>query len=401
MKRIMMIGAGWEQVPLIKKAKALGNWVLATNPTAEGESLAYADEACVLDPRDVSYADALFRRFDIEAIITDNCDYSLYAAGMLCWKHNLPGQNFVAISNSNNKRKSRMTCQVAGIRQPAFSICESFDDVKKAVNTVGSYSVVVKPVDNRGNFGVNIVTAPEELEDAFFDAVVNSHSRQVLVEKFIKGTLLTVEGFANGKHVSLAVSSKKMLGGKKGVAMELLYPAIVSEKVVAEAKRINDKVVKALGYDFGYTHTEYIVDEEEKIWLVESTNRGGGVYVSSIILPTITGIDLQGLLVHMACGDVVTFPQFESVTDLKCAAVLSFFQFPANGIIKSISNIDDVLRLPGVLAGRLSVRVGDRIDAISNDANRHGFIVVKAPTVAELESIVEVAKQKVRVEFEI
>lgn len=402
MKRIMMIGAGWEQVPLIKKAKAMGHWVLATNPNPNGDALAFADEARVLDPKDITAADKLFSEFNIDAVITDNCDYSLYASGMLAMKHGLPGANFRAISYSNNKRKSRLACQVAGVRQPAFKVCETFEDVLSGVDEVGSYPVILKPVDNRGNFGVNIVLGREDLDEAFFDAIANAHSRQIVLEKFITGRLLTVEGFANaqsGRHLSLAVSSKKMLGGKKGVAMELLYPADITDEIAEKAKRINNEVVKALKYDYGYTHTEYIVDEAGEIWLVESTNRGGGVYISSLILPTITGVDLPEQLVRMACGEIISFLAKEETVPLVSAAVLSFFQFPANGIIRSISGLKEVQAWPGVLVARLSVKPGDRIDSISNDANRHGFVVASAPTRDELNALVEKAKQTIKAKF--
>src|SRR5437870_4860542 len=112
-KRILMIGASWEQVPLIQKLKGLEYWVLATNPTAGGEAMAFADEARVIDPRDIPAFDALFREFGIEAIVTDNCDYSLYASGLLCWKHYLPGPNLRAILYANNKRASRLRCKEA------------------------------------------------------------------------------------------------------------------------------------------------------------------------------------------------------------------------------------------------------------------------------------------------
>jgi biotin carboxylase len=402
MKRIMMIGAGWEQTPLIQRAKELGHWVLATHPTQEGEALQYADETRIVDSKDILSLDAIFQERGIEAIITDACDYSLYASGLLCWKHGLPGPGFVAVSYSNNKRKSRIACEAAGVKQPPFYACETFEDVLKGVSAVGGYPVILKPVDNRGNFGVNIVSERGDLEGAFFEAVANAHSRQILVEKFIKGTLLTVEGFAireYGRHASYALSSKKMLGGgRKGVAMELNYPGDISEDAARRTKEINDRVVKALGYDFGFTHTEYIVDEAENIWLVESANRGGGVFISSLIMPALTGVDFPELLIRMACGESISsFPSGDMPA--KTMVTMSFIRFSEGGLIRSVTGLEEMLRLPGVICGRLMVKPGDRIRVISTDANRHGFVIAFANTREDLDALIEKAKQMIHVEF--
>jgi hypothetical protein len=60
--RLMIIGATWEQVPLIEAAKARGCFVIATDldPTARG--LCLADRVEILDPRDLARALAIARR---------------------------------------------------------------------------------------------------------------------------------------------------------------------------------------------------------------------------------------------------------------------------------------------------------------------------------------------------
>lgn len=398
-RRIMIIGAGWEQAPLIKKAKDLGFWVLATHSNNDAEGFQYADAIEILEPRDINKAIKLFKQYQAEAVISDNDDYALYTVGIISQRFGLPGPNFAAISHSNNKKKSRRTCATAGIKQPEFYICNSYDDLLEGVVKVGSYPVIVKPVDNRGNFGINKVENETELKDAFFDAVSNSHSREFLVEKFIEGTLMIVDGFCfkPGEHNSLAVSSKIMLGGKKRVAVEIIYPADFDPMVIKKAMAINQEVVKALSYDFGFTHSEYILDDNGEIWLVESTNRGGGVYISSLIVPVITEIDILKSLLDSSFG-VFNQPKFDHDNPMKNAAILSFFKF-ANGEIKSIKGLDEARLFPGVLRCDLSVKIGDIIEPITNDANRHGFIVATAKTKSELSDLIKQVKETVKLEY--
>ena len=172
-KRLMIIGAGWEQAPLVQRAHDLGYWVLATHSTNNAEGFKYADETAILDPRDVNRALSLALEHRVGAVISDNDDYALYTVGIICLQLGLPGPNFTAISNSNNKRKSRIACEYAGIRQPAYFSCTTYEELLEGVEKVGGYPVIVKPVDNRGNFGVNRVDEVKDLRAAFFDAVIN------------------------------------------------------------------------------------------------------------------------------------------------------------------------------------------------------------------------------------
>lgn len=396
----MIIGAGWEQAPLIKRARDLGYWILATHSSSDAQGFQYVDAIEVLDPRDTEKALKLFRQYKIDAITSDNDDYALYTVGIICQKIGLPGPNFLAISHSNNKKKSRRTCAEAGIKQPEFYACNNYQDLTVGVKKVGGYPVIVKPVDNRGNFGVNEVESEVDLKDAFFDAVSNSHSREFMVEKFIEGTLMIVDGFCfkPGRHSSLAVSSKVMLGGKRRVAVEIIYPADFDESVIKKSMEINQAVVKALGYDFGFTHSEYILDDKGEIWLVESTNRGGGVYISSLIVPALTGMDILEHLIENAFGNFRE-PFFDKAWPMKNASILSFFKFN-EGKIKSIHGLKEARQLPGVLKCDLSVKVGNVIESITTDANRHGYIVAVAKNKPELRDLVRRVKETVRLEYE-
>lgn len=325
-KRLMIIGAGWEQAPLVQSAKDLGYWILATHASSDAEGFRYADAVEILNPRDIPAAMELFQKYKIDAVVSDNDDYALYTTGIICQKFGLPGPNFEAISFSNNKKKSRIACEAAGIKQPKFYLCNTLDDLFYGVKYVGGFPVIVKPIDNRGNFGVNRVDGLEDIKYAFFDAIAHSHSKEFLVEKFIEGTLMTVDGFSFTKHrhVSLGVASKKMLEGKRRVAMEIIYPADFDRTMIQKAIKINNRVTRLLNYDFGFTHSEYIVDKEGDIWLVESTNRGGGVYTSSLIIPAITEIDLRKHMIQMAFGEVFV-PKIDESNPMKNCAILSFF----------------------------------------------------------------------------
>src|SRR5690606_19768243 len=120
------------------------------------------------------------------------------------------------------------------------------------------FPVVVKPVDNRGSFGVNRVAGAQGMETAYVDALIHAHSRLVLVEAFIPGTHITIDGycFPRAGHRSLGLATKGMLGGTRQVAVEIIYPGELPAEVCHQALANNDRVVAAMGFRYGMTHAE-------------------------------------------------------------------------------------------------------------------------------------------------
>lgn len=402
MTRLMIIGAGLEQVPLIKTAKRLGHWVLATHPAAEGaEGFALADATAVVDPRNLPRVLEIAREHRIEAAVADQCDYSMYAVAFLGEQLGFPAIRLDQAQFVTNKLNMRNKVAAAGTAlQPEYKPCVTFEEAQRAARSIG-YPVIVKPVDNRGNFGVTKVDSEAELKDAWLQAIANSHSRIVLVEKFIEGLLTTVEGcfVARGVYKPLAVSWKKMLGGKKRVAMELVYDTKDIKDVVPELLRANDAVVRALGLDFGATHAEFIVTPEKKAYLVEIHNRGGGVHIFSKICPAVSGLDTNECLVRLACGEPAPADPQRDYFMSRGSAVLSFFQFGL-GKVKDWQGTHLIEQDPRVLDFRMLVKKGEEIKPIIADVYRHAFVIVKGSDYQTCLATLQELKGRVTITYE-
>lgn len=148
------------------------------------------------------------------------------------------------------------------------------------------------------------MSEPSDLDSYYFDALVNSHSRLVLAERFIHGVHITVDGYAfpDAGCKSLALATKKMLGGERQVAVDILYPGELDKDIYFKAMQHNETVNTALGFRFGMLHSEYMITETGEIYLIEVANRGGGVYTSEIIVPAVSGIDLVEQYCSDCCG---------------------------------------------------------------------------------------------------
>ncbi len=398
MKKILVIGAGWEQYTLFEKIKEHGHHIVATHPDINADSFNLADVTYVKDSRDIRAHITISATHNIDAVITDNCDYSLYTASVVASKLDLPFTSVKSALFSNDKFSQREACAKFGVLQPEFYKVRTPQDAIEAADDIG-YPVVIKPVDSRGTFGVTIVYNAKELVDAYFDAVCYSPSLTLICERFIEGELVTVDGFcfSNGHH-SLTVASREFAEGKKPVTKSVSYPSQHDDELKTRLLKNHQVVVEALGYDFGHTHGEYFVTKNNEIYLVECANRGAGVYTSSTINPLITGIDLNNIFLNQVLGFDDFLVDHDKKNYMCRAAMLSFLNFEVGKVIKSI-NVDEVKKLPFVQRFRTIYSEKQMVESIENCASRHAMLVVDGSDMNALLHNFDIFKSTLNVEY--
>jgi len=377
MKKMLIINLGWEQEPLIDHLNTMGFELYGIHHDDKYYQGVDFKDVFVCDYRDISnildYAD----KIQPDAVISDQCDYSQFAQVVIAEKYALPGPALSESQISCNKYIQRLKSKEAGVLIPEFCLCTDLSQVYEFFRQLNG-PMILKPVDNRGSFGVNKIENKKDIPDAFFDAIANSHSRYVLAEEFIVGVHITVDGYAfpNSGCKSLALATKQLIGTKRQVAMDIIYPGEIDSEIYVQAMDVNEQVNQLLGYRFGMTHSEYMITENNHIYLIESANRGGGCFTSEIIVPSVCDINLLDQYVNDALGnDVDLYPEENKIS--KNNVILKFFSF-SPGKVKQINGIQEISNDPGTIKFRLIVNDGDVIQPITTDANRHGFIIYSA-----------------------
>lgn len=397
-KKILVIGAGWEQFELFKEIKAQGYSIVATHPQSSAESFALADSVYVKDSRDVRAHIRIAETHKIDAVVTDNCDYSLYTASVVASKLGLPFTSVKSALYSNDKYAQRKACVSSGVLQPEFYCVRTPEESLSAAERIG-YPVVIKPVDSRGTFGVTVVYDKDDLAEAYYDAICHSPSLTLICEKYIDGELVTVDGFcfSNG-HQSLTVASREFAQGKKPVTKSVSYPSRHDDEMQTRLLDSHQRVVKALDYDFGHTHGEYFVTKNKEIYLVECANRGAGVFTSSTINPLITEINLNEILVSQSLGCDNFQIDHGKKTYMNKAAMLSFIDFDVGKVVKSI-NLSEISDLPFVKQFRTIYSEKQMVESIENCASRHAMLVIAGANATELSTNLRTVHETLRVEY--
>ena len=367
---------GWEQEPLLEELDKLDVDIYGIHYNDEYNKEFKYKKVLICDFLDLKTILKFSEVTKPDAVISDQDDYAYYVQALIAEKFNLPGPRTSEAVYSVDKYLQRQKCRDSNIKVPAFNkvsnVCEVIDFSDKF-----KFPIIIKPVDSRGSFGVNKVLNKSQIKSAFNEALENSPSKKVIVEKFIEGVEITVDGYCFDKEpISLALALKGKINSKTQVSVDIKYPGELSSQVYEKAMRNNEKVAIALGYNFGMIHSEYIVTTENEIYLVESANRGGGCYTSEIIVPSVSGIDILSEYINNVLGFKM---QKKSIPVQKNEVILKFFTFK-EGKINSIDGLEMLKKDKSILKYRIMVNSGDEIKPVSNDANRHGFVIVRSDT---------------------
>lgn len=393
MKRIMIVGGGEWQVPIIKKAKKMGYYVINTNLYSNSIGFKYADIGEVVDVIDKEKNLEIAKKYNIDAIITDQSDIAVPTVAYVAYKIGKPGIGIKKAELFTNKFFMREFCKKNLFIYPEYAIITSIDEGIKKANEIG-YPVVIKPINNQSSRGVIKVKDNIELKENYNNTFKYAANGEIIIEKFIGGIELTVEGYKfEDKHISLAVSKKSHLKSNEMIADRLVYTEKNLEIDYDKLKELNNKLVDKMGIEFGITHAEYKYFNGE-FYLIEIAARGGGTKISSDIVPAVAGIDINELLIKSSFGEKILSQNIE-VKNLKCA-VLEFFNFE-DGVIKEVKGLEDVKKMEEIIDIAINFKNGDEIRKPNNDRERHGYFILTADSEEKLNEISKKVKEKVKI----
>lgn len=377
MKKILIIGVGWEQIPLVIKAKKHGLYVIVTAWWEEKHIS--ADKIYKTDSRNLEELDKIISIEQPDYITADESDSSMFAVAFFAEKYHFYGPKLKTQTITNNKYLQRICVSKTSVLQPEYQLCWNLEMVREFAARVG-YPFMIKPLDNCGSIGVSKICQESEIASLWLKAVANSYSRMCIAEKCIDGNVITADGFCDSTGFEfIAASNKEMYPENENVAKALYYPGTFNGSMFEKIKEAAELTAKAVEIDFGFAHLEFILEKESNdIYFVEAANRGGGVYISNIILEEITGIDYCEALLQMAMGRTVSAKCHQQYTK---KAMLYFLESLESDSAINAPEETFPQACQAIHINRKSQTVNVKNEA---SAGRHGVAVLAGDTFADL-----------------
>lgn len=391
MRSFLVIAGGKFQLPLIRaiKSRGLSVTVVDADPQAPGFEL--ADSYEILDIANEEEVIAFARQINPIAIASIVSEIAVTTVAAASKALNLPGISVETAKKCTNKFEMRTAFNAYNLPSPEYLMVNNFEEAQLGVSKIGM-PVVIKPVDSSGSRGVVRVDSIEDLKYAYQVARDSSRSQKVIIESFIDGQEFTVETITvNGVTTVLGFSKKKRIPFPHCVSVELLYFNYFQHEYGERIVNLAIDAVNSVGLKNGTSHTEIILSRSGPV-LVEMAARGGGYEIFSKILPEISGVNTIDAIIDLALGLVPTI----RTTNSRCAA-LKFFDSEDRGVIQSVSGIESVKNIGGVISLEIDYAIlGKNFDGITRDGERLGYIIALGDKVSDILNIIDRAEKLIK-----
>ena len=300
MKKLAIMGASYLQVPLIKKAQAMGieTHVFAWAAGDVGETVAdYFHPISIVEKEEILNK---CREIGVDGVCSIASDLAAVTVNYVAHHLGLTGNSLECAFQSTNKNAMRRRFAQCGDPSPKSILVHNADE---AMALELDYPVIVKPVDRSGSRGITKLFQSCGLAQAVDHAIEQGFADGALVEEFAEGKEYSVECISwQGKHTFLAATLKYTTGAPNFIETGHLEPAPLEEKKLEEVKQVVFHALDSLGITNGASHSELKISDEGKIAIIEIGGRMGGDCIGSDLVYLSTGIDFVKAVIQVALG---------------------------------------------------------------------------------------------------
>ncbi len=384
MKKVLIIGAGFLQSFVIKKARSMGYETLAVDADPNAIGFQFADKHEVINIVDEKACLAYAQNENINGVLTAATDYGVLTAAYIAKEMNLGGLDYEVaklIKNKYRVRKRLFEARVDDTEQ-AYEVNENTDT--NALCEKLSFPVMVKPCDGSGSRGAARVDEKSQFSGACKNAVAASITHRAEIETFIVGKEYGAETLvANGKVYVLGIMRKWMTNPPYYAELGHAVPTDLPKEVEERAKQCVENAIKALGINFGSVNMDMLITAEGKIHIIDIGARMGGNMIGPCIIPYGTGIDYMANMIRNAVGDEI------DLTPRQKSAVATRLLAFGNGVVKQLPDFEKLEKEYGVKIYH-HLEVGQTVKEYHTNLDGCGYIVARADNV---ETAIKKAKE--------
>lgn len=393
MKKLMVLGAGYTQIPLICAAKRLGYQVAVASIPGDYPGFAFGDEKIYVDISDADAVADKAEEYQIDGAATCGLDLAMEAIGAVCERMGLPGPSRAAAKRASNKLLMKQALSEAGVQTAPWICVRNSGELERALDAL-HFPVIVKAVDLMGSRGIFRCDTREEARLNYKKTMDATRQDYCLVEEFIEGTLFGVEGMVAGGEIQfLLPNNTEAFMGATPSPIGHSVPFDQEESLGVQAREQAEKAIRALGLDNCPVNCDFIY-KDGKTYVVELTGRSGATGLSEMV-GTWYGINYYETIVKLAMGcEVATDFAKKSFTPNLSRTLLS----RRSGRLVRLENRnlpdEDLLELS------FNAEPGDEISAYTNGRDRIGQVMLKGKNLKEIREKLEKVLRNIYIELE-
>ena len=310
-KKMLLLGGGHAEIPLIQAAHELGWYVITTGNAREGLGHPYADKNVFADFSDKDAMLELAKSEGVQAVCSGCNDFALLSTVYVCEKLGLPGHDSYATSlEIHHKDKYRALATRLGIPTPrAITVrtsnrAENCADFETAIAQL-TFPIIVKPVDLTGGKGIHRAANADEAREAYKDACSRTRQDHIVVEEFVQGSNHGFSAMLVKGKVAFAFSDNEQYYINKYMVSGANSPSTSSDKTLAMLREYSERITQELHLVDGILHIQYIERADGTPVIIEICRRPpGDLYIKFVKYAT--GVDYPKFIVQAETGEDIS-----------------------------------------------------------------------------------------------
>ena len=396
MKKLMILGGGPNQIPLIKAAKKNGYHVIVCDYSQSAPGVELADELCLVSIMDKEGVLQAAREKQIDGVIS-NSEPAMPIVAYVGNALGLPSNDYETVAAMTNKYAFRALLKEKGFAVPGFSAAKTLTEAETAFCQLKK-PVMIKPEASSGSRGVKKLTKLSELKEAFDEALAFSRTDRVILEEYIDNSCGHIVGgdiFISDQKVVFwgLMSCLRDQENAPLVPMGKLFPAqlTLTQRQSIEAEL--SKAAEALSIRFSAINVEMMIDPHGTVYIIELNPRYGGNYIPDVLLSA-TGFDIFDATVRSAVGESILCRDGET-----CVPYLTYMVHASRpGILRDVRFSKQIQ--PFIEAYLPDLHAGDRVEPFANADKRIGVVILRFQTVQQRDAMLAEIEDHILVELE-
>ena len=395
MKKILILGAGIYQVPLITTAKRLGYYTIVASIPGKYPGFALADKVYYVNTTDTRALEEIARAEGVSGVCVSGTDVCIPAQGYLCDRLGLVGPGEEAAIRAQDKLRMKDAFERHGVRTAAYEYVDLENrDPQDVCERIG-YPVIFKAVDSSGSRGITKVNGPQDIPYAWQAVRDNTHAHRYLVEKYLTGSEFGAQACVkDGELKFILPHGDYVFQGDTGVPIGHFAPYEIDDAIITDCKHQLALAVESLGIDNCAINADFILCEGQTYVLEIGARAGatGLVEMTSLYY----GFDYYEKIIQLCMGEAV---DFTPVLDRPQPNVTMLFCSKESGVVKQIDT-SAVTPDKRIVSLSFDVEPGDKVRRFRKGPDRFGMIVTVGDTVEEAKQVMEKAMGEVKVVLE-
>ncbi|MDH2453849.1 ATP-grasp domain-containing protein [Priestia megaterium] len=367
MKKVLVLGVASVQLDAILELKKMGYETYACAMAKDGpgaDAADHFDEINILDkPAIIQH----IKNNNISLVYSVGSDLAMPVASFISEELSMP--HFVSEETAricNNKDLMRKTLGNDFTGNVKFQVIEDENQEVKL-----NFPFILKPADSQGQRGVKLVTNSNEYLENYKIAKEYSRSGLVILEQYISGPELSVNGYmVDGELKYLIASDRETWSNYTGLIHKHIVPTTnLVPKMTEVLQGIIESACEKLNIVNGPVYAQ-IKLEEEMPYIIEITPRLDGCHMWNL-LQYYTGVNLLKLTFeHLLNNDISELENHYS--EYKNGYVLEFICQEPNTLADYTSHAKEI---DESLESFNYYKPGDRIRPVNGKFDKIGYFI--------------------------